>query len=1129
MKRNSLILILFCLFAAALWLLLVRGPSPENQPQDKVGPTAATQSSPSPDTVFASEPSSTPNESSHALSRQTVPSEPVPVVHLPPIDREAQAKQIAEKEAVGLYTFAQAHEVHITPEANGRWIELSDGRERWELGIDSPDALSLNFAFKTYRMPEGGRLEITDGAGAKHWRAFTAADNEEHGELWTPLLFGSIANLSVTLPAGTRPELGLVLSSVNRGFRGTNSEKIGDGSSGPCNIDVVCDTADIPIVGRLIDQRRDQIRSVGAYTIRGIDTCSGALIANAEQDGRPFFLTADHCQITSGNAPSMVTYWNFENTTCRQPNSSASGSDGDGPISQFNSGSIFRCAYPNSDMTLVEMDDDINSNYNVFFSGWDRSGDLVPSAFCIHHPSVAEKRISFEQDPVSFTFYLDDVTSAGATHIRVADWDYGTTEGGSSGSPLFDPNGRIIGQLHGGGAACGNNLPDWYGRFSVSWNAGGDGSSSCLKNWLDPQDTGVETVDGHGQDESLSIEDASVVESNNGTTLLTFTVTLSSPSTEIVSLDWDVEEDTALAGSDFPSAQGGRLTIPPNTTMTTFDVIITGDTEVEENETFNVVLSNAQGALLADDTAVGTIENDDFADPPEISSPLTAFGMQGSQFTYQIEASNTPTSFEIENGPDGMFVDSTTGEITWLPSMAGAFSVDISATNPVGTDTDTLQITVTMDALITAVDGTGFALVPGSDWFSQTTVTHDGVDAAQAGAISDDGISDMSIQVQGPNTVRFWWRVSSEQGFDFLQLLLDGVVVTEISGELDWQSQSVTVPSGDHTVTWRYTKDDSFREGSDTAWVDEIEIDNVVVGRAPQLVPAGTQTGLLNTPFAYLATATGSPTSFSATGLPPGISIESSTGLVSGIPTVLGTTTATISAMNSFGSDSIMVEFVFRDTVEIGVDAISLSWRVFGPQQWYSQSETSRDGVDAAQSGAIGDGQETDMSVTLAGPGDLKWWWKVDSQPTGDVLQLLLDGTVIPDYTISGTVPWRPGLLAIPAGNHTITWRYSKDVAHKDGLDAGWVDQVSFTPFSMSNLPVVNFENGQFNIEFAKPDGASGYDFIVERSNFLDPDNWISTGIVITDNDASTLRAVHQASTSGLSQQFFRVRAISRQ
>ena len=109
-------------------------------------------------------------------------------------------------------------------------------------------------------------------------------------------------------------------------------------------------------------------------------------------------------------------------------------------------------------------------------------------------PDGDEKRISFEDDPVATTSYFSSVSPGDGTHIYVEDWDLGTTEPGSSGSPLFDPNHRVIGQLHGGLAACGNDDPDWYGRFSVSW-AGGGTNATRLSNWLDPGNTGALTVD----------------------------------------------------------------------------------------------------------------------------------------------------------------------------------------------------------------------------------------------------------------------------------------------------------------------------------------------------------------------------------------------------------------------------------------------------------------------------------------------------------------------------------------------------------------------------------------------------------------------------------------------------------
>ena len=75
----------------------------------------------------------------------------------------------------------------------------------------------------------------------------------------------------------------------------------------------------------------------------------------------------------------------------------------------------------------------------------------------------------------------------------------GTTEGGSSGSGLWNESHRLIGQLQGGFAACGNDDPDWYGRFDVSWD--GASSASRLRDWLDPDASNVSFLDGREPDQ----------------------------------------------------------------------------------------------------------------------------------------------------------------------------------------------------------------------------------------------------------------------------------------------------------------------------------------------------------------------------------------------------------------------------------------------------------------------------------------------------------------------------------------------------------------------------------------------------------------------------------------------------
>jgi hypothetical protein len=112
-----------------------------------------------------------------------------------------------------------------------------------------------------------------------------------------------------------------------------------------------------------------------------------------------------------------------------------------------------------------------------------------------------------------------------------------------------------------------------------------------------------------------------------------------------------------------------------------------------------------------------------------------------------------------------------------------------------------------------------------ADWFSQTTTTRYDGDAAQSGDISHRQDSWMQTTVSGTGTVKFYWMVSSEEDFDFLEFYIDGSLQEKISGsDGDWERQTYTIStSGSHTLEWRYMKDGSGNVGSDCGWVDKVE------------------------------------------------------------------------------------------------------------------------------------------------------------------------------------------------------------------------------------------------------------------------------------------------------------------
>jgi lysyl endopeptidase len=367
--------------------------------------------------------------------------------------------------------FAVPHGVKVTPDQG--W-EKSNGLYTWTHRVNAPTAVSLNFGFTKFHLPQGAELNIYSTDRSEFIRAFTADDNNVNNELWTPVIMSDDVFIEVTAPEALVDQVELELAHVGQGFR-----KFGEPTtkSGSCNVDVSCSDS---------EGWENEVNTVAVISTGGSTFCTGFMVNNTNNDKTPLFMTAAHCGVNARNAASLVTYWNYQTSKCKGPR--------DGKLTDFNTGAIHLASYSKSDMTLVRLLNSPQPEWNVNYAGWDASGAVGTKAVAIHHPGTDEKSISFENDATALSSYGGSTSPGDSTHVMVPDWDVGTTEPGSSGSPLFDSNHRVIGQLHGGGAACGNDLPDYYGRLHTSWN--GDGTQTGrLKDHLDPSNTGRLTTD----------------------------------------------------------------------------------------------------------------------------------------------------------------------------------------------------------------------------------------------------------------------------------------------------------------------------------------------------------------------------------------------------------------------------------------------------------------------------------------------------------------------------------------------------------------------------------------------------------------------------------------------------------
>ena len=365
-------------------------------------------------------------------------------------------------------------------------MNLPNGDGLWIFKVKAQGALSIQAMYRQFRLPEGATLHIYDEDKTTVLGAFTSFNNKDGGNFATAVMKGDNMIFEYYVPAAKRGQGVIEIDRIEYGYRNTLSKPTRDkkgngfGDSGACNVNINC------TAGNNWQDEKEGIVRIGVVTTQGSFWCTGSLINNANNDGTPYVLSAYHCQDNGTPQYGQWSfYFNYEAVGCSNPATQ--------PSLQTVIGASEKAKESTSDFLLIELNNPVPSAYNPYYNGWNKSGTAPADATCIHHPSGDIKKIAVDNQSPTVSGYGG---GGGTTHWQTV-WNVGTTEGGSSGSPLFNSNGQIIGQLHGGSASCSNLLgPDYYGRFSVSWTGGGT-NSTRLSNWLDPSATGVTSVNGY--------------------------------------------------------------------------------------------------------------------------------------------------------------------------------------------------------------------------------------------------------------------------------------------------------------------------------------------------------------------------------------------------------------------------------------------------------------------------------------------------------------------------------------------------------------------------------------------------------------------------------------------------------
>ncbi|MBX3374638.1 MAG: trypsin-like peptidase domain-containing protein [Phycisphaeraceae bacterium] len=363
----------------------------------------------------------------------------------------------------------------VRAEALGAWTQGPHGTRLWTATLHVPGAYGVRVHFAELDLPPGGVVVVagTDGRA-------DAYTGRPEGDVWAMAVPGAWITIQYQAPLEADGAPRIVIDEISHLYR-PHHDPLGAvedppatphgaaaGGLLPCHQDVMCHTPDAVA--------RDSVATMDFVSGGGTFVCSAGLLNDVDTNtDRGLVLTANHCISTPAEANSATIYWFYQRNGC-----------GGSIPSIFSvprsNGAAFLAGSTNTDFTLMRTLNDPADGQG--FAGWSilnpGSGAAVTG---IHHPGGSWKRISFgnltTQNPIC----------GGLPTVRYwyLKWTQGVTEGGSSGSPLFNANWQVIGQLFG---ICGNdggcnqsNHNNVYGRLNVTYP-----SISTILNEIVPDD-----------------------------------------------------------------------------------------------------------------------------------------------------------------------------------------------------------------------------------------------------------------------------------------------------------------------------------------------------------------------------------------------------------------------------------------------------------------------------------------------------------------------------------------------------------------------------------------------------------------------------------------------------------------
>ena len=390
---------------------------------------------------------------------------------------------------------------------SGYHTQLPDGENIWQLHLSAKDAVAIMLYYNDFYIPEGGKLFIYKPDKSQLLGAYTHRTHPSGGLFATEFIGGDelileyvASTLSDELPRIVIGDIGYGYNiAALREYCGITTRAI----SGNCNVNINCDE------GKAWQNEKKGV----CYTVQRIGSrnymCTGSLMNNTALDFKPLILTASHCAhngstfASANDMEQWVFSFNREREACSDTTGATIPNSMTGCSLLTNTGMS-----GGSDGLLLLLNHNIPEDYDVFYNGWDRSGDIAVSGVSIHHPQGDQKKISTYDEPVrTTTFQSNEFNGDTQAHwnviFKATTNGHGVTEEGSSGCPLYNENKLVVGTLTGGNSSCsylrGLNL---YGKLSYHWDRYKT-DSTRMDVWLDPLKTGVKTFPGRFLKEPL--------------------------------------------------------------------------------------------------------------------------------------------------------------------------------------------------------------------------------------------------------------------------------------------------------------------------------------------------------------------------------------------------------------------------------------------------------------------------------------------------------------------------------------------------------------------------------------------------------------------------------------------------